>query len=96
VSVLAQSDDPDGRRVVLDREGWDHILEGHGVMAAHQGAIMATVESPDHRVPDPIFPERERLYRRGLGPSSWVFVVVDRGQEPARVVTAYPLRKGPS
>jgi hypothetical protein len=96
VSVLAEVVDPDGHRVVLDQEGWDHILEGHSVMAAHRGAIMATVASPDHRAPDRAFPERERLYRRGWGPSRWVLVVVDHGAEPARVVTAYPLREGPS
>ena len=71
VNVLGEIDDPDGRRVVLDQEGGDHILEGHGVTAADRGAIMATVTSPDHRAADPTFPERERLYRRGWGPSRW-------------------------
>ena len=96
MNVLGEIDDPDGRRVVLDQEGWDHILEGHAVMAAHRGAIMATVTSPDHRAADPTFPERERLYRRGWGPSRWMLVVVNHGHEPGRVVTAYPLREGPS
>lgn len=96
MTIIADAEDPDGHRVVLDQDGWDHILRGHEVMARHKAAIIATVTSPDHREADPVFSERERLYRRGWGPSAWMLVVVDRGVEPARVITAFPLRVGPS
>jgi hypothetical protein len=86
--------DPDGRRVVLDVAGWRHIIEEHGEMAPHRGAILATVAEPDHRGPDPR-PGRERYWRRELGPSRWLMVVVDCGSVAARVVTAYGNRKDP-
>ena len=57
--------------------------------------IMATVRSPDHRRPDPR-PRRERYYSRNLGPSHWLFVVVQFDETPARIVTAYANRKDPA
>ena len=47
---------------------------------------MATIAQPDHRENDPR-PSRER-WRERLGPSRWLFVVVDFAESPARVVTA--------
>lgn len=86
--------DPDGRRVVLDEDGWRHILDGHPEMAAYLAALIATIERPDHREPDPR-PQRERYWRLRLGPSRWLFVVVDSAVHPARVVTAQGRRDDP-
>jgi len=94
VSVLAQVVDPDGRRVVLDVDGWEHILEEHGEMAAHQAAVITTVSAPHHRRQDPR-PGRERYWRRGLGPSRWLLAVIDFSTDPARIVTAYGNRRNP-
>lgn len=96
MSVLAETVDPGGRRVVLDAEGWAHILQEHEEMATHRDALISTVGAPDYRRPDPD-PEagRERYYRRDLGPSRWLFVVVDFTDTPPRVVTAYGNRKDP-
>jgi hypothetical protein len=89
--ILAEATTPDGDRVVLFADTWrDHIIdprEGHGEMAAHFAAVLATVAMPDHREPDP-FERRERFYKRGAGPSRWLMVVVSFEQEPARIVTA--------
>jgi hypothetical protein len=63
-------------------------------MAVHCEAVLATVTRPHHRGPDPR-PLRERSWRRGLGPSRWLLVVVDFGGQPARVVTAFGNRKDP-
>lgn len=92
--VLATATDPDGREVVLDEEGWDHVLEDHGEMSAHRGAVMATVARPDDRQPDPR-PGRERFYRRGFGPTRWLVAVVDFNKTPAHIVTAYGLSEAP-
>ena len=86
--------DPDGRRVVLDVAGWRHIVDEHQELAPHREAVLATVAAPDHRAPDPR-PERERYWRRGVGPSRWLMVVVNYGSMPARVVTAYGNRRDP-
>lgn len=67
MNILAQTVDPDGRTVVLDEEGWEHILHGHAELALYQQEIVATVRAPDHRRADPR-PGWERYYRSNLGP----------------------------
>jgi hypothetical protein len=92
--VLLEENDPDGRRVVLDEEGWRHIVQEHIEMSSHQAGLMATVALPDHREDD-LRPARERFWRQDLGPSRWLFVVVDFGESPARIVTAFGRRDDP-
>jgi hypothetical protein len=94
LNVLAETVDPDGRSVVLDEDGWEHILHEHPELAPFGEEIMATVSSPAHRRLDPR-PGRERYYSRNLGPSRWLFVVVHFNETPARIVTAYANRKDP-
>ena len=65
MGALAETVDPDGRAVVLDQEGWDHILHEHRELATHRDEIMATVSSPNHRRPDPRS-GRERYYSRDV------------------------------
>jgi hypothetical protein len=86
--------DPDGRQVVLDSDGWRHILDEHLELAPHKDGILATIASPDHREDDPR-PGRERFWRQALGPSRWLMAVVDFEQSPARVVTAFGRRDDP-
>jgi hypothetical protein len=92
--VIHEQQDPDGRRVVLDESGWRHIVAEHPELAPHAVAIMATVAEPDHREND-LRPGRERFWRERLGPSGWLFVVVDFAERPARVVTAFGRRDDP-
>jgi hypothetical protein len=94
VSVIAETVDPDGRRVVLDASGWEHILAEHNEIASQRDALLAAVKSPEHRRPD-ARATRQRFWRKSAGPSRWLFVVVDYGEEPARIVTAYGNRKDP-
>ena len=86
--------DPDARRVVLDVAGWRHIIDEHRELEPHREAVLATVAAPDRRGSDPRL-GRERYWRRGLGPSRWLMVVVDFESVPARIVTAYGNRKDP-
>jgi hypothetical protein len=93
--LLLEDRDPDGRRVALDAGGWRHILEEHPEMALHQAAVLWAVAGPDCRDRDPRRPGRERFWRMGIGPSRWLFVVVDFSESPARVVTAFARRDDP-
>ncbi|MBV9339053.1 MAG: hypothetical protein JO243_24455 [Solirubrobacterales bacterium] len=74
--------------------GWQHVIEEHPELEPHRDAVLDVVAAPDHRGPDPRT-GRERYWRRGLGPSRWLMVVVDYVSVPARVVTAYGNRKDP-
>jgi len=97
--ILAESTTPDGVRVVLFEDTWLlHILDprdGHDELEPHLTAVMDALGSPDHREPDG-WPHRERFFKRNVGPSSWLMVVVDSEQEPARIVTALGYRHGRS
>jgi hypothetical protein len=79
--------------VVLDLEGWPHILQGRPELRRSARAIMSTVTEPDHRLDDRLFAARERFCRRGLGPAQWLVAVVDYAGMPARVVTAFASRE---
>ena len=57
-------------------------------------AVMSAIARPDHREND-WRPARERFWRQGLGPSRWLFVVVDFAERPARVVPAFGRRDDP-
>jgi uncharacterized protein YuzE len=100
--VIQEEQDPDGRRVVLDEAGWHHVVAEHPEMAPHAAGVMATIAQPDHRESDPR-PSRERFWRERLGPSRWLFVVVEpsaRGdgirssRRPARLVDGMTITIG--
>jgi len=92
--TIREERDPDGGVVVLDERGWRHVVEEHPEMGPHAAGVMDTIARPDHREDDPR-PHRERFWRERLGPSRWLFVVVDFAQIPARVVTAFGRRDDP-
>ena len=87
--------DPDGRDVVLLARIWeDKIARDHPELVDHLEAVMETVAKPDHIEPDTL-PARTRFYRRDVGPSRWLMVVVSYEQQPARIITALANRKDP-
>lgn len=55
-------------------------------------AVIGAVARPDHVEPD-VLSRRTRCYRRNVGPSRWLLVVVSFEQEPARIITAVANRK---
>ena len=94
-NVLAKTEDPDGRQVVLLSELWtEKVLVSHPELAGCLDSVIATVAEPSHTEPDP-FPKRTRFYKRDVGPSRWLMVVVSFEQEPARIITAVANRKDP-
>lgn len=87
--------DLDGREVVLLARIWeDKIVRDHPELASHLEAVIQTVATPDHLEPDTL-PARTRFYRRAVGPSRWLMVVVSYEQEPARIITALANRTDP-
>ena len=93
--VVGEVRDPEGREVVLLGRIWEaKIARDHPERRGHLEQVLAAVEAPDHVEPDPR-PDRRRYYRRDVGPSSWLMVVVSSEQEPGRIITALALRKDP-
>ena len=92
---LASVLDPQGREVVLLHRIWESkILPARPELAMFRDDVVATVAAPDHLAADPR-DERLRYYRRHVGPSRWLVVVVSYEQVPARVITAFASRKDP-
>jgi hypothetical protein len=93
--LLAELSDPDGRSVVLLARIWeDKITQDHPDLRAHLEHVLAAVAKPDHAEPDP-HAGRRRYYRRRVGPSRWLLVVVSFEQQPGRIITAVATRKDP-
>lgn len=97
--ILAETATVEGTRVVLFEDTWLlHVLNpdhGHAELEPHLKAVLDAIGSPDHREPDG-WPDRERFFKRDVGPSRWLMVVVDFEEEPARIVTALGYRHGHS
>jgi len=96
VTALASVTDPDGRTVVLDAAGWQHIVrpDGHPELASAQAAILRAVSNPHDRQPGSR-PGQEWFYGIGFGPSRFVRVVVAYEKGRGRIVTAFPRRRLP-
>jgi hypothetical protein len=74
--------DPDGREVVLLARIWENkITRDHPELVAHLNAVVETVAKPDHVESDAL-PDRARSYRRNVGRSRWLMVVVSYEQQP--------------
>jgi hypothetical protein len=91
--VISAVTNPEGRRVRLDDVTWNKIMVEHVEMADKLDAIMATIEMPDHREPDPR-PGNERFFRRG-GPQRWIRVVTRIDGNEDKIVTAFPQDNDP-
>ncbi len=93
--LLARVADPDGRPVVLLARIWEQkITRDHPELGDQLDQVLNTVTTPDHVEPDP-HARRRRYYRRRVGPSRWLLVVVSFEQEPGRIITALATRKDP-
>jgi hypothetical protein len=97
VTVLAEVVDPDGRRVELTDERWQHILvdpNGHPELAGYQSEVMRAVQAPDERRPGRRSNERW-FFLRNAGPSRWLQVVVVYEDDRGWIVTAFARRRNP-
>jgi hypothetical protein len=86
--------EPGGRRVILDAPGWLHIRDRHPYLAVPPEAILEVVSHP-HACIAGREPNEEWSYRRGLGPTAWIKVVVHYEEGSGLVITAFPRRSFP-
>lgn len=94
--VVGEAKDPAGVRVVIPAELWrEKILRGHPELASHLDDVVRAIAEPDQILDDPVYEHRRRHYLRGVGPSRWLLVVLSYEQEPARVISAFGIRKDP-
>jgi hypothetical protein len=83
--------DPDdaSRSVALWPTDWAYIV-GKPARGISLAEVEAVIRGPDLRVVDPN-PRRERFYKRAIGPSAWLRVVVDWTGSEGRVYNAIPM-----
>jgi hypothetical protein len=96
VTVVGATRDPDGRRVVLTQERWEHIIEpdGHPELSPYQNEIVEAVRAPDRRL-EGWEPNEEWFYLGHVGPSRWLKAVVIYEGVEGRIITAFPRRAFP-
>jgi hypothetical protein len=94
VTVRGAVTDPDGRRVELTVERWDHIAERHPEIAASEEAVTRAVEAPDRRMQGRADNE-EWYYLKIESPSAWLKVVVAYAEGRGHIVTAHARRSMP-
>lgn len=92
--VVWEVADPDGREVVLTTTRWAHVLSRHPYLDVGPEVILDTVAGPNARAPGRR-PSEEWFYRRNVGPSAWIRVVVHYEKGKGRIVTAFPRRAFP-
>lgn len=96
-SLATEAWDPDGCRVVVPIAIWyGKVLRDHPELAPLLAEVIRAISEPDHIEPDPEFEDRRHHFLRRVGPSRWFLAVISYEQVPARLITAFPNRKGPS
>jgi hypothetical protein len=94
VTIRAAVDDPNGRKVELTDERWDHIVVGHPDIRELDQKVLQAVQSPDRHMPGRLANE-EWYYVKTDTPSNWLKVVVAYAEGRGHIVTAYVRRSMP-
>jgi hypothetical protein len=79
--------------VSLWSDDWDYICRGQDRRLIVEDVI-AAIRDPDRIVFDAL-PARLRYYKEGVGPPTWLRVVVLFEREGGRVYNAIPMRRIP-
>jgi hypothetical protein len=88
-NVIATTLDPEGRRVVLGDDVWNHVKRRHPVLAPRLREIMAAVREPARRSPGREEGE-EWYFSSEAGTHLWIQVVVPYEGGEGWIVTAFP------
>jgi len=87
--MLATTLDPDGRRVFLTEDRWEHITKGHATLAPRLREIMAAVREPSLSMRGQS--ENEVwFFAENAGRFPWLHVVVHYEGGEGWIVTAFP------
>jgi hypothetical protein len=87
--VLATTLDPDGRRVHLTDERWEHVRSDHPELSRSMREIMTAVREPEVRTPGRK-PAEERFFVSWRPPGLWLRVVVHYEGDEGWIRTAFP------
>jgi hypothetical protein len=96
VTTPAEVIDPDGQRVELTAERWQHIIrpDGHPELTGFLAEVVRAVQFPDERRVAPRNNE-QWFFMRNAGPSRWLQVVVAYEGDRGFIVTAFGRRQDP-
>jgi len=86
--------DPSGRTVVLSVERWTHVVTRHPELRPYRADVLAAVQRRTIRIRGRR-PHEEWYYRRGVGPSRWLKVVVAYEGAVGEIRTAFARRGYP-
>lgn len=87
--------DPKGRTVHLTPRRWDHIAYGHPRLRPYRDDVIRAIAEPTEWFEAPR-PGEAWYYLRGVGPSTWLKVVVAYDEKSTgSVITAFPRRRKP-
>lgn len=86
-----------GRPVVMPLRSVRKVAADHPDIAhLAPAAVLSAVAAADHACAAPGWPSRHVYFRRGVGPSQWICVVVEYDDERrGTVVTAFARRRLP-
>ena len=86
-----------GRRVAMPLRAMRKVAADHPDIAyLTPPRVLAAIATADHSCPSPDWPNRHVYFRRGVGPSAWLCIVVEYDDaNRGTVVTAFARRRLP-
>ena len=87
--MVSTTIDPDGRRVFLTEERWEHIRRGHATLAPKLREVMAAVREPSLSMRGRSESEMW-FFAEAAGRFRWLQVVVHYEGGEGWIVTAFP------
>jgi len=92
--LVWETTDPRGRRIILTKERWLHIVARHPVLEELRDAVLQAAARPT-RTTAVKYEHEEWFYGRGAGPTKWLKVSVHYEGDEGHIVTAFPRRAFP-
>jgi len=95
-ALAAQTDDPFGAPVVIERTRWHKVvIANHPELAGEVEAVVEAIRRPTRVDSDPLFSARRRFFAPHPKLERWVMALISYEHKPARLVSAALLRSEP-